>query len=848
MSIKTVAPYATKDLSVPIGQKIAISTNGGDNVTIWYQTNAGVSPVGWYVHDVITNEAVLLGTFSGVQGIRIETQSSPALYNIGVSPTIGVGDASTLNGYTQDATATADTIALRDSNGDIQANAFESTVVTGTAPLTVASITKVANLNADLLDDLNSATASTASTIAARDVSGNLTANVLISDVAIGTAPLTVTSTTKVANFNADLLDDLNTATASTASTVAARDASGNLTANVLISDVAIGTAPLNVTSTTVVPNLNVDQTDGYDVAETATVSTIAARDAGGDITANAFESTVATGTAPLTVASITKVANLNADLLDDLNSATASTASTIAARDASGNLTANVLISDVAVGTAPLTVTSTTKVANLNADLLDDLNTATASTASTVAARDASGNLTANVLISDVAIGTAPLTVTSTTKAANLNADLLDDQEGSYYLNATNISSGTLADARLSSNVVLRDGTQTITGVKTIGNDLGFRVGEPADGAVEMVYNSTSKLFTIFTSFGGYYTGSALIYDSTVDQWMIDGYQIISKNTVQDTPVNGNIDVPISSNWAYDHVAAADPHAGYMLESNIGTGAGNYLALNGSSQIPAVSGALLTNVNAATVGSLVAGSFLRADADDTASGIITLSSNSEHPLRITGTHNNKILLSGSSQPNIRFQESTTDKANIRWSPDGYILLYNIEDDAGLRIKDDLDFSPDAGAHYYSIYHENNFGKTEIDALGINATSVTGAVYPAQGAQTAKTTSTTLTAAEINTGIITVNNGAAGTTTLTLPLATAMDSQFTGVAAGYSWDFSVVNISTTAAEDADVGTNTGWTLVGNMDIEADDDPRARSSAKFRARKTGAGAWTLYRTA
>jgi hypothetical protein len=75
-----------------------------------------------------------------------------------------------------------------------------------------------------------------------------------------------------------------------------------------------------------------------------------------------------------------------------------------------------------------------------------------------------------------------------------------------------------------------------------------------------------------------------------------------------------------------------------------------------------------------------------------------------------------------------------------------------------------------------------------------------------------------------------------------------MDSQFTGVAAGYSWDFSVVNISTTAAEDADVGTNTGWTLVGNMDIEADDDPRARSSAKFRARKTGAGAWTLYRTA
>jgi hypothetical protein len=746
MSIKTVAPYATKDLSVPIGQKIAISTNGGDNVTIWYQTNAGVSPVGWYVHDVITNEAVLLGTFSGVQGIRIETQSSPALYNIGVSPTIGVGDASTLNGYTQDATDTADTIALRDSSGDIQANAFESTVVTGTAPLTVASITKVANLNADLLDDLNSATASTASTIAARDASGNLTANVLISDVAIGTAPLTVTSTTKVANLNADLLDDLNTATASTAST--------------------------------------------------------------------------------------------------------------IAARDASGNLTANVLISDVAVGTAPLTVTSTTKVANLNADLLDDLNTATTSTASTVAARDASGNLTANVLISDVAIGTAPLTVTSTTKAANLNADLLDDQEGSYYLNATNISSGTLADARLSSNVVLRDGTQTITGVKTIGNDLGFRVGEPADGAVEMVYNSTSKLFTIFTSFGGYYTGSALIYDSTVDQWMIDGYQIISKNTVQDTPVNGNIDVPISSNWAYDHVAAADPHTGYMLESNIGTTANKYLQLNGSAQIPAVSGALLTNINAATVGSLAASSFLRSDASDTTTGQITIDYDGStiSQLVLQGSANNNssltFLYPGSEAFSIGIDAFDSNKFKISDSQGlGTNDRLILDSSGNLEVTGVVTISgASATIDGNTVYHANNFGKTQIDALGINATSVTGAVYPAQGAQTAKTTSTTLTAAEINTGIITVNNGAAGTTTLTLPLATAMDSQFTGVSAGYSWDFSVVNISTTAAEDADIGTNTGWTLVGNMDIEADDDPRARSSAKFRARKTGAGAWTLYRTA
>lgn len=45
---------------------------------------------------------------------------------------------------------------------------------------------------------------------------------------------------------------------------------------------------------------------------------------------------------------------------------------------------------------------------------------------------------------------GTAPFTVDSTTVVQNLNADLLDGQEGSYYQNADNINAGTLASARL--------------------------------------------------------------------------------------------------------------------------------------------------------------------------------------------------------------------------------------------------------------------------------------------------------------------------------------------------------------------------------------------------------------
>jgi len=47
--------------------------------------------------------------------------------------------------------------------------------------------------------------------------------------------------------------------------------------------------------------------------------------------------------------------------------------------------------------------------------------------------------DISVNTLTSTVGIGTAPLTVTSTTLVNNLNADQLDGQEGSYYLDWTN-------------------------------------------------------------------------------------------------------------------------------------------------------------------------------------------------------------------------------------------------------------------------------------------------------------------------------------------------------------------------------------------------------------------------
>lgn len=61
----------------------------------------------------------------------------------------------------------------------------------------------------------------------------------------------------------------------------------------------------------------------------------------------------------------------------------------------------------------------------------------------------------------------------------------------------------------------------------------------------------------------------------------------------IDDTPVNGETSAPISSNWAFDHEAAADPHTGYQKESEKDAVSG-YAGLNTNSRI--TKGAITTD------------------------------------------------------------------------------------------------------------------------------------------------------------------------------------------------------------------------------------------------------------
>lgn len=226
------------------------------------------------------------------------------------------------------------------------------------------------------LDHLNLGTATGATTGQLHASSHIQTDTQFISLVATGTAPIVVSSTTLVTNLNADLLDGLSTATSGSNAHVVTTDSAGDTSIHRLTLTQATGSSPLVVSSTTIVTNLNADLLDGLNTATSGSNAHVVITDSAGDTSLHNLTITQLTGTAPLTISSTTLVTNLNADLLDGLNSATSGSTAHIVATDANGDTSFHRLTLTQATGSSPLVVSSTTIVTNLNADLLDSLDT----------------------------------------------------------------------------------------------------------------------------------------------------------------------------------------------------------------------------------------------------------------------------------------------------------------------------------------------------------------------------------------------------------------------------------------------------------------------------------------
>ena len=109
----------------------------------------------------------------------------------------------------------------------------------------------------------------------------------------------------------------------------------------------------------------------------------------------------------------------------------------------------------------------------------------------------------------------------------------------------------------------------------------------------------------------------------------------------------------------------------------------------------------------------------------------------------------------------------------------------------------------------------------------------------ANAPQTATATAT-LTAAQITGGMLYANPSTSAAT-YTLPTAAQLDAAVPSASVGSTLDLSIVNVGTSSGA-VTLSMGTGITDGGNATVAI----AVTSSAQYRFRKTGDGAWSVYR--
>jgi hypothetical protein len=107
------------------------------------------------------------------------------------------------------------------------------------------------------------------------------------------------------------------------------------------------------------------------------------------------------------------------------------------------------------------------------------------------------------------------------------------------------------------------------------------------------------------------------------------------------------------------------------------------------------------------------------------------------------------------------------------------------------------------------------------------------------------TATATLTPAQVLNGLILANSGVtAAAQTYTLPTVADLESVLVNSdRIGTTFTFRVVNLGTSSGT-AIIAAGTGWTVSGSLTMTIP----VTTGAGLVARKTAAGAWTLYRVA
>jgi hypothetical protein len=106
------------------------------------------------------------------------------------------------------------------------------------------------------------------------------------------------------------------------------------------------------------------------------------------------------------------------------------------------------------------------------------------------------------------------------------------------------------------------------------------------------------------------------------------------------------------------------------------------------------------------------------------------------------------------------------------------------------------------------------------------------------------TATATLTVAQVLNGLILANSGITSAQTYTLPTVADLEAVLVNSdRIGTTFSFRVVNLGTSSGT-AIISAGTGWTVTGSLTMTIP----TTTGAQMVARKSAAGAWTLYRVA
>jgi hypothetical protein len=460
MTVANTVPYTNNAL-------VTISGVYGPNANANANINSIINGQAFYIQldvDFPTSGNVKLYTSSG--------NSSPA-NGAGLTATANTGIATSLTGGSGGggggiAGGVTTTVQYNDSG-----------ILAGSSGFTFST----ANNSVTLTGNVNGANLNATSTV---------TGSVLISNIAVGTAPLTVTSTTRVANLNVAHanVSDFSVTTTQTTGTFYPTFVNANTTGNLALSsnaNLSFNVATGRLTATQLAGRLTTANQSNITTVGTlgslAVTGNITSGNAnlGNAVSANYFvgdgsfltgisattSTELANGTSNVRIptasgninfssagnANIAVITGTGANITGTFN---VSANANVGNLGTAGRVIASILESNVATGTAPLTVASTTRVTNLNVAYanVSDFNVLTALTTGTYYPTFISGTAAANYALgsntafsANIANGyftTGGIVTTNISAGANTTAGTLT---GNWTLSAGSRMQATYAD-----------------------------------------------------------------------------------------------------------------------------------------------------------------------------------------------------------------------------------------------------------------------------------------------------------------------------------------------------------------------------------------------------------------